>query len=300
MEDHNTEADAVAEIVRRGQQMNVDVDEAGRKAVSKRNDESIVLIDNEATLAQPRRARGTIAVTDADSFIAAVEQRRLPDVTPTLYLDESKFALVAVLNDDHGDVAGWRDNRVQLVLQETPEWARWKAADRHWLTQEQFATLIEDSVKDFVTPDAATMLELAQNFQATTNARFQSGQSLRTGARTIGYTEEIEAQAGKEGALTIPETFELGLRPFYGAVNRKQGEPEVWEDARFRVIVNFKFRLREAKLELGAWLDEPEERRRHAWRLMAERVGEGLQIKALAGPAPAEVTTPPVSTVLAG
>lgn len=300
MHDHPTNADAIIDLASRQQRLGHAVGEpAGRIAVTKRNDEAIVLLDDETTLATPRRSHGTIQVTDADSFVAAVTQRQLPGIKPTVYLNEAAFALVAVLNDDHGDTPGWRDNRIELILQETPEWKRWMGVNRRWLTQEEFASLIEDSAKDFVSPDAATMLELAQHFHATTSARFQSGANLRTGARTIGYTEEVEASAGREGALTIPETFELGLRPFYGAVNRKQDDPTIWEDSRFKVLVNFKFRLREAKLELGAWLDEPDERRRHAWRLMAERIGEGLELKALAGPAPAPRTAAPLSTCLA-
>lgn len=231
--------------------------------------------DHEPYAARPRRPRGAVHVHDADSFIAAVTRRQQPDLAPVIYADEEHVALVAVLNDDEADLAGWRDYRVELSLRRTKEWQHWLAADGQLLAQEAFADHVERGLNELREPDSATMLELAQTFHATTSGRFKGGHRIASGARQVVYEEEIDASAGATpGTVTLPDVILLAVRPFYGA--------DLYE-----VRARFMFRLRDGKLTLGYRIDRPHEVERAAFGDVRSRVGAGLpEAGVIAGPAP--------------
>lgn len=229
-------------------------------------------LDHERLFDKPRRAVASVVVRDAAGFGAAVEQRKFQTVS--LYADDESMALTAILNDDHGTVAGWRDNRVSLSLRKTPEWSHWKERDGRMLDQKEFALHVEDGLKEIIDPAAADMLDLAQTFQATTSAKFKGGQRLATGERQFVYEEEIDAAAGKAGQVAIPETFTLRVAPFYGS-------PTVDITARFR------FTLRANVLTLGYKLDRPHEVELSAFQSTVSDVENALGLTAVAGVAPA-------------
>lgn len=228
--------------------------------------------DHDRSADRPRRTIASVVVRDSAGFAAAVEQRKFQTVA--LYADDESMALTAILNDDHGQVPGWRDNRVSLALRRTPEWAHWTSRDGRMLEQKEFALHIEDGLKEIIDPAAADMLDLAQTFQATTAAKFKGGQRLATGERQFVYEEEIDAAAGKAGQVAIPDSFTLRVAPFYGS-------PTVDITARFR------FTLRANVLTLGYKLDRPHEVELTAFQATTTDVEATLGIDAVAGVAPA-------------
>lgn len=228
-------------------------------------------IDLERFLDSPRRARGTTTVYDAAGFTAAVRQREV--IPATVYGDEERMALVAVLNDDTGGEIGWRDYRVDLALRRTPEWNHWKA-NQGLGAQERFAETVEEGLAEIEEPEPATMLELAQTFHATTTSRFKKGARLQSGQVQVQYEEEVDAKAGTAGTILIPETFTLIVRPFFGA-------------ERFRVKAWLRFRLLAGKFEIGYKLDRPDEVERQAFVALRDAVGEELARTVIAGRPPA-------------
>lgn len=291
-----TEAAAVAEVARRAEQNPDTPIHAldGPVAQRTRDDEHWVVFDPEGVADTPNRPIGEISVYDAVSFIQAVKQRALPGVDPVVYADETTMSLVAVLNDDAADKAGWRDNRVKLVLRDSPEWTRWKS-NEGTTDQVTFANFVEDSTGDFIDPDAATMLALAQTFQATKSGKFKSGSNLHNGARQLVVEDEVEATAGQDGSITIPKSMNIALRPFFGSVSNKDGE---FVPARWPVEALFRFAIRDGKLSIGYKLVEPEEVKRRAYNVLVQQVGAGLELAPLAAPAPATRSIPkPFQTV---
>lgn len=233
---------------------------------------TIVTADHERFLPKPRRSAGRIVVRDAAGFTNAIHQRA-NTVPAVLYADEATQSLVAVLNDDLAAEPGWRDYTVVLELRRRPEWMHWLSLDGKLVAQAEFATHIEDGLKEIVLPSAADMLDLAQTFEATTNAKFKGGQRLATGERQFVYEEDIDAKAGTAGQVAIPDTFTLRIAPFYG------GAP-VDIDARFR------FQLRGGDLKLGYRLDRPDDVALSAFNTIVEQVENELDIIAINGPAP--------------
>lgn len=197
---------------------------------------------------RPRRPMGTRTFFTAHDFSEFLGSRLDRDPKPTIWADVSARRIVAVLNDDSPDgaVPGWRDSRAQLQLRTTPAWDRWAAHNGAIGSQEDFAGLIEEGLGEIVSPDGSTLLEIAQTMQGTTSATWRSAARLHNGQVQVAYIEEVEAHAGAQGELTIPQEFELALIPFEGS------------DA-FRVLARLRYRLAKGKLSIGYQLDRPQE-----------------------------------------
>lgn len=229
-----TEAEAVAEIAQHAEdaQTLVSFPGGGADWILRRDDQVAEKIDYSEYLSSPARAQGTVVVYDAVSFANAVEQRRNREVGVTVYADVEAMNLEAVLDDDHGDGRpGWRQHRVKIALRPTVEWKQWQAAAtagvdvrEKWLTQKVFATFVEERAPDFVgadaepggfpaTPDAATMLEVAQRIEGARMTKMSGGIRLSTGDVVISWEESTVSKAGK---AEVPTRFKIGIKLFYG------------------------------------------------------------------------------------
>lgn len=197
-----------------------------------------VEIDTEHLLDAPRRTTGIAHLHDGASLANYVNRFGVTSI----YADAPNARITAVVNGPTEDETGWGDHRAVLQLTHTPEWKRWVARSGTMGKLIDLAELIEDRIIDIVNPDGATMLELAQSFEATSTARFKRGERLTSGERQFAYEETIEAKAGRKGALTIPERFELVLAPFVG-------EDPISLTARLR------YRVNDGDLKIGYVID---------------------------------------------
>ncbi|MGH8867103.1 MAG: DUF2303 family protein [Actinomycetes bacterium] len=217
---------------------------------------------------EPRRKTGNVTVYDAASFVGYLAKHGLAQTE--VYADVRAQSLVAVVNgheksDEDGweGLAGWGDHRVTLRLFTTPAWDAWIRRDREIGGQVDFAEHVEDRLVDVVNPPGATMLELAQTFQATTKVAFESSKRLSSGERQLEYREQQQASAGRKGDVTIPDTFELGLVPYEGA-------------ERYKVTARLRYRIAEGSLRIGYVLDRPEEVLRSAFADIVAFVESGI------------------------
>lgn len=239
---------------------------------------SVNVVDGERWLANPRRPKGDVKVRSAKGFIDAVKQRSAIGVDPVaLYADDASQTLVAILNDDGQEIAGWRDHRVHLEVRKTPEWIYWR--DHEGLrAQEEFAEAIEEGQLEIQDPPPAVMLRIAETFEATVGVQFRKGTSVRDGAAAYVYEETIDAKAGKQGQqIEIPEGFTIAVAPFIGS-------------SRYSVKARLKTRLNGGKLSIGYTLERPDEIERAAFKDIATQVAEGLGLVAIEGVAPAART----------
>jgi uncharacterized protein YfdQ (DUF2303 family) len=267
-----TEADAVAELAAGPEFLPVDAGDTGRMLLPPGWTSS--RIDASFRLPAPTRSHGTISVYDADSFVAAVEARRVAD--PVVYADEDRLALVAVLNDDTGPEPGWRDYRVELALRPTPEWNHWTGQDGRLMGQEAFAEHVENGLSELRSPAPAAMLDLAQTLHANVNTRVRSGRRLADGRVQLAYEEEVEASAGADGTVVIPDTIELAVKPFVGL-------------PAYELLARFRYRLPRGggEVTMGYKLNRPHEVKRAAYLDVRSEVATALADALLiAGPAP--------------
>lgn len=222
--------------------------------VSRRDDYKVEVHDLEKYQLAPSRPRGTVRAMTADGFTRAVDRRLDNDDTfqTVVYSDVDRLTLTAVLNDDHEGTAGWRDNRVEWTPEATPEWLHWtRNVGLH--DQAVFAAIVEEGESDITQPASTVMLEIAQTFQASTEAKFKKVGRLRDGRTQFVYEEDVEAKAGEgEGDVAIPETFTVALRPFYGA----EAVP---------VVCKLRWRLIRGDLSIGYTITRPQEIQREAF-----------------------------------
>lgn len=244
--------------------------DAGRIYLVATADGSVRTIDltgPEHTGTLPRKV-GTTTVRDAPSFLAYYGKHH--DDNTEVYSDVETLTVTAVLDAHQADAARFGGHRLHLQLRRTKAWTEWLALDGKLVDQDRFANFLEDQLPYLDTPDAATMLEIAQSIKATTKNEFQSSSRLQSGERKFSYVEDTKASAGAKGDLAIPETFIIAVPPFEGA------------DA-YRMTARFKYRLGGGQLALGFKLEQPEERAKAAFADVLAAIAEGVDTPILNG-----------------
>jgi uncharacterized protein YfdQ (DUF2303 family) len=214
------------------------------------------------------RKTGVTVVRDAASFLTYYAKHH--DDASEVYSDVEALTVTAVLDAHEAAGARFGEHRVTLSLRRTKAWSEWLALDGKLVEQDRFANFLEDQVPYLETPDAATMLEIAQSIKATTKAEFQSSSRLQSGERKFVFTEDTKASAGSKGDLTIPETFTIAVPPFEGA------------DA-YRMTARFKYRIDRSVLALGFKLEQPEERAKAAFADVLKAISDGVETPILNG-----------------
>lgn len=194
----------------------------------------------------PPRASWRYVVHNVDSFVEFVT-RHGGGEGATVWIDPDQHTLIAVLNDHADDDEtgpAWGDHRVKLQLRKSPEWIAWTRFDGELLEQKDFAAFCEENQLDFISPDAATMLEVAQTIHSATNVEYKSGYDLQDGRVQFRFEEVSDTRAGENGQIAPPREFVIGIPPFFG-------------EAAFRVRALLKWRVIERRLHLGYKLERP-------------------------------------------
>lgn len=214
------------------------------------------------------RKTGTTVVRDSASFLTYYAKHH--DDATEVYSDVEALSVTAVLNAHSADEADFGDHRLILSLRRTKAWQEWLALDGRLVDQDRFANFLEDQLPYLETPDAATMLEIAQSIKATTKAEFQSSSRLQSGERKFSFVEDTKASAGAKGDLAIPETFVIAVPPFEGS-------------GAYRMTARFKYRLDRGALALGFKLEQPEERAKAAFAEILTAIAENVDTPILNG-----------------
>lgn len=224
----------------------------------------------EEHLLAPTRARGTITLHDAPSFVRVVNDHC--DGGSRIYMTETPTRFVAVLNESAKNEPGWRDHRAVYECPMSVEWVTWTAAHKKAMTQADFAQFIEDNLPDIVSPDSATILEVSRSIEAKKSVAFASAVRLSNGQSELAYEEKIEGTAAK-GKLQIPETIVLGIPVL-------KGGPLYKVEARLRYRIDGSSRLH-------LWVDLLRAHKvvEHAVAEVRKLIGDSVLIPILAGAA---------------
>jgi uncharacterized protein YfdQ (DUF2303 family) len=225
----------------------------------------------------PKRKQGTVTVRNVASF--AHYYGKHADESSEVFADLDNGTFTAVLDahlDSHAGIAStarWQQHRLVLQLQQTLPWKTWLANDRQMIGQQAFAEFLEDNARD-VAPNgrttAADLLEVAQSFQAATKVSFTSGTRLATGQTQLTYVEEVDAKAGKRGAIDIPAEFDLAIVPY--------------EDCAPKIMAaRFRYRLANGELRLGYFLNDPARTARDACEQIAAKLAKACDVTVMLG-----------------
>lgn len=183
----------------------------------------------------PLRIESTVTVKDAPSFLEY--WKRYANDDSLIFADYDKRTVHGIL-DYHSveGVASWCKHRISLQLETTREWDEWASADGQRMGQQAFAEFVENHLPSIASPPAATMLEIAREFQAKVDVDFASTAKIQNGNILLNYSEKTTASVGK-GRIEVPEVFSLRMPALVG------GQP-VSIDARLR------YRIKEGSLQL--------------------------------------------------
>lgn len=272
------DAQAIIDAAREGTEPHLIVREGDGLIVAVPDRTRVETIDVGRWLPRPARRKGKVSLHTGASLERYVQDQR--GAGTVLYADEANLTIVAVL-DDHvatvtGDaaadgVAGWGQHRATLRLRHSPEWQHWASLDGKLVDQELFAEHVQEGIDDILTPDAASLLELAQTFRATTKGTFGSSKMLDSGQVQFTYHEELKATGGEKANIVIPAKIVLGLPVFDGAT------------AADEVHARFRYRLTEGQLRLGYKMMRPHLVVRRAWEDVISGLERGLDLPVLWG-----------------
>lgn len=222
---------------------------------------------DEKRQSRPNRAKGTVQLGDAVSFVDYVNRYK-GDGTLVLVHEQTLTALfnhhepawretalipegpgdpieqsavpqlapegeqIAGTLVEHVDVRpGWGDFRAVFTVEMTPEWLAWSAIDGKPLAQQPFGDFIEEHIPQIAEPDGNTLLDVARNLAFKKDLQFKSAQRVENGTVQFEYIEKVESANGSAGRLEIPSELVLALQPFRGA-------PAYRVEARLRWTLN--------------------------------------------------------------
>lgn len=229
--------------------------------------------ENAHTLEQlfhsPHRARGTAKIGNPDDFIAFVTAHQ-QDNTELFYNATDKGAeFVAVLNaqgpNDSGysPTFGWHDHRATYTTQTSRQWQTWLASNNVPMKQSAFAEFIENNRLDFVAPDAAGLLAIAETMNAHQTAAYTGTVRQANGDVKIAYESTSKATAGERGEMTVPEKFKIGI-------------PVFLDDAPYEIEAYFRYQITDGALKIRYQLINPTYTFEHVTEKLVSRIREGI------------------------
>jgi hypothetical protein len=164
----------------------------------------------------------------------------------------------------------WGTIYADLKLLGSPEAKRWLDASGKYLAQQDFAEFCELNLATFSYPDSATILEIAQTFQAKSTVDFSSAVRLSSGAIKLKRDEKIEATAGERADIAIPEELTVAMPIF------KFGKD-------YAVKARLRYRIVEGSVKLSVLLVDPEMAIEHAFKEVVDEVSSLLEMPVFYG-----------------
>lgn len=218
-------------------------------------------------LPRPLRIEESVNLHDTDSFIAYVNNFKLP--VSRIFFDSIEEEFVAVFDYHEVEMAGWCGHTATFKPRRSVEFETWMASNRKQMTQVDFARFLEENMPDVVEPNSAELLQVALTFEAKKSVEFSSGVRLNNGQIQFQYDEVVRGTAQK-GTIEIPESFVLGI-------------PIHVNGPAYRIPVRLRWRLQEGKVVFWYEIVRPHRFIEDALKEIRERVGVETTMGILAG-----------------
>lgn len=218
---------------------------------------------------EPHRKKANVTLKDPASFITY--WRLFSDGDSRIFGYREGDSFIASLDYHRSGDGGprWRQHWSTLQLQHTEEWQTWFASNGKKMSQAEMALFIEDNAPDIVSPDAATMFEVASTLQSKTDCDFEGSVRLNTGQVQLSYKEEIKGSWGT-GKMEIPQVFFIKLAVY-------DGMDPIEMKARLR------YRMPGGKLSMWYDLHRPGALKRDAFGIVADQLANECGSEILMG-----------------
>lgn len=204
------------------------------------------------TLDRPLQLQQTVSLHTAKDFIGYVN--RFADKNSVIFVNVLGGKIQAVLDyheatpvDEYGSNAKQRlcSHKAIFNVEQTPEFKKIRDKSGESMSQSDFALFLEDVMPYINQPAAAELYEIVSTLSAKTSVDFKSGVRTDNGQVSITYNENIDASAGREGKLNIPEQIVFGIQVHRGG-------------SHYALPARFRYRIKDGNLRMWYDLDQLE------------------------------------------
>ncbi len=218
---------------------------------------------------RPQRAKASPAFDDAASLIEYFN--RFKDSQSTLFADIDSSTVRAVIDHHEAgkakDGARYHDHKASFTAKHSLEWLTWVKFSGQRMTQEQFATFIEDNAPDVKVPTAVELYAMALSLEAAGKSEFKSHKRLEDGSIAFTFVDEVN---GTSNGMPFPKQMEVLLRPYIGCT----AQP---------LVAKLRFRNEGGKLSLWYDLLRHEQVKRDAFDAIVESIAQSTSTVVLKG-----------------
>ena len=222
--------------------------------------EGFVMADVSDPDARKAFATQKITLDDRESATAYINRFSSNDTVIIANYDTGQIGAVMDWHPDNSDTyppAGRCAHTATLALRQSEEFKRWDAFEGKLHPQADFAAFLEENAVDIAMPEAAVMIEISRDLEATTEQKFGGRVRLENG--DMRFTFETETRTPT--TVIIPTEIHLNI-PLY------QGEaPEILRAA-------FRYRATQEGLKMAIQWRRVEYQRQAHFTAIATQIAE--------------------------
>lgn len=204
--------------------------------------------------AVPNRVREKVTFADPQSLAAYLD--RFTDKEDDVLWGDDAFLTVnyraaqikAVIGYSLGTSDRFHDHVATYQAQVGRKFQKWREVCGKPLTQIALAQFLESRAMDVVKPDAADIMEMVLQFEATKTVEFKQSTRLQDGSRQFVYVEDSQ----QRGSITLPDHIIILVSVYEGL------DPQ-------RVKLWLRYRIEDAKLRLVLEVHDEDEVMREAF-----------------------------------
>jgi uncharacterized protein YfdQ (DUF2303 family) len=236
-------------------------------AIPKGFDLREVQLDLEQYLDTPRTTKATAELQDADSFLGYVARHATAGTMVWCDFDPATFKLGfrAVFDEHEKGTAGWRRHQAVFIPRASNEWQIWTGNNGKTKPQIEFAEFLERQELDIAVkegrPTSSEMMQMATNFESSSEKRLRSSSRLQDGSVRLEYIEGEDEKTIQH--MKLFERFVIGI-------------PVFWAGPGYVIEARLKYRTSQGKVSFWYELIRPDRSHEAAAKELIQKVREGI------------------------
>lgn len=224
-------------------------------------------VDLERHLANPRQTNAAAVMGDDESFLAYVKRHAKPETVVWCNFDPQTYQLSfkAVIDEHAKDVPGWRRHTASFEPMASNEWKVWTDLNKKSMQQIEFAEFLERQELDIAAkegrPSSAQMMEMATNFESSSEKRLRSSTRLQNGSVRLEYIDQEDEKTLQQ--MQVFDRFVIGIPVFWGGPG-------------YAIDVRLKYRTNSGKVSFHYELIRPDRSHEDAAKELIDKVRKGI------------------------
>lgn len=176
----------------------------------------------EHLMPNPIRKRGNVITSDIAGFSDYLNKHSTVSgsvIYAHIDSEKSVFKMIAVLDDNDDVIPQWKEHICSFAPKQSVEWGRWIGKNGSPMTQDSFATWLEDNLPDIASvagmPTGTEILTMALGFEAYSEKRLHSKINLQSGG--VQFTFVDDETKDTRASMKVFERFTIGIPVFDGS-----------------------------------------------------------------------------------